>query len=61
VSEKTTLEAARPLGEAERKKRERSCLESLQQVLKEHSCTLNVYLNRTPEGAFVPVVGVQAL
>jgi hypothetical protein len=57
----TPLEAAHQLLEEEREKREKLCLESLQAVLKEQGCTLNVYLNRTPEGVFVPCIGVQAL
>lgn len=54
------LAEARRLLEEERQAREKRCLESLQQVLEEHRCILAVHLNRTPEGAFVPVVGVQA-
>jgi hypothetical protein len=56
-----SLEAARQLLEEERQAREKLCLENLQVVLKEHRCTLNVQLNRTPEGAFIPAIGVQTL
>jgi hypothetical protein len=52
------LVEARKLLEEERKDREKACLVSLQAVLKEHGCTLNVHLNRTPEGAFIPAIGV---
>jgi hypothetical protein len=55
------LEEARQLLKGEQEGREKRCLESVQQLLAEHRCTLTVYLNRTPEGAFVPVVGIQAL
>lgn len=55
------LAEARRLLEEERQAREKRCLEEVGQVLERHNCGLSVHLRQTPEGAFVPVIGVRAI